>query len=100
MVFLVSFMALVMAITYPTTLPTDPVTESPDQCQLVAASGDEKPFTPFKQPINPYSLQVTYGLAPHLDIPVSEDEGSEPDKKKSGGGHQLQPNNHPLHHLT
>ena len=90
-------LALLMVISHPTN-PTQSATElSSGQCCVNASSDQTTPAAPFRQPINPLSLQIVYGLAPRLDTSSSEDEGEEPDEKNGGGGHQTQPNKPPFH---
>lgn len=92
------FLAIVMAITYPTLLPYESQAESSNQCCFNNGSGDHKPINPFPSPSAKKPItRVDYNLAPYLDIELSEDEGEEPDGKKGRGGHQTQPSKPPFH---
>ncbi|NCU32234.1 MAG: hypothetical protein EOM23_04725 [Candidatus Moranbacteria bacterium] len=84
------FLTIIMVISRPTNPIFQQISESSDHCCINISSDQNKPAVPFRQPINPQSLQVIYGLAPRLDVESSEDDGGEPDEKKGGGGHQTQ----------
>ena len=100
MILLVFLMTIVMVISSPTTFTTyQPPTELPDQCQLIAASGSEKPNQPFPDPTTAKpSTRVDYALAPSLEITSKDKSGGQPESESGNGSHQVVRKNRPLIH--